>query len=116
MIATIWPGSIACAAGAVTCASTLPTATAMPSGRPVHSAACFVSVPAFAPSSPIGCSSLSATKPAKPGLSADRKSALGYWPSCRMPLYPAVQALRTYAPHSCQMIQSAASTHLSISA
>ena len=26
-----------------------------------------------------------------------------------MPLYPAVQALRVSAPHSCQMIQSAAS-------
>ena len=36
MIATIWPGSTACAAGAVTCASTLPTATAMPSGSPVQ--------------------------------------------------------------------------------
>ena len=40
MIATIWPGAIAWAAGAVTCASTLPTATAMPSGSPVHAAAC----------------------------------------------------------------------------
>ena len=46
MIATIWPGSTACAAGAVTCASTLPTATAMPSGRPVHAAASAVSAPA----------------------------------------------------------------------
>ena len=36
MIATIWPGSMARAAGAVTCASTLPTATAMPAGRPVQ--------------------------------------------------------------------------------
>ena len=34
MIATICPGSMACAAGAVTCASTLPTATAMPVGQP----------------------------------------------------------------------------------
>ena len=39
MISTIWPGSTARAAGAVTCASTLPTATAMPSGSPVQSAA-----------------------------------------------------------------------------
>src|SRR5665647_3730949 len=39
MMATIWPGSTALAAGAVTCASTLPTATAMPSGRPVQAAA-----------------------------------------------------------------------------
>ena len=36
MIATIWPASTACAAGAVTWASTLPTATAMPSGSPVQ--------------------------------------------------------------------------------
>ena len=50
MIATIWPGSVALAAGAVTCASTLPTATAMPSGKPVHAAASAVSPPAFAPS------------------------------------------------------------------
>ena len=35
-MATIWPGSTARAAGAVTCASTLPTATAMPSGSPVQ--------------------------------------------------------------------------------
>ncbi len=41
--ASIWPGSIARAAGAVTCASTLPTATAMPSGSPVHPAASAVS-------------------------------------------------------------------------
>ena len=34
--ASIWPGSIACAAGEVTWASTLPTATAIPSGSPVH--------------------------------------------------------------------------------
>ena len=66
MIATICPGSIACAAGAVTWASTLPTATAMPSGRPVQAAACAVSAPARAPSGASGCSSLSATKSAKP--------------------------------------------------
>ena len=46
MIATIWPGSTALAAGAVTWASTLPTATAMPSGRPVQAAASAVSRPA----------------------------------------------------------------------
>src|SRR3954449_4454691 len=39
MTSSSWPGSIARAAGAVTCASTLPAATAMPSGRPVTSAA-----------------------------------------------------------------------------
>ena len=39
-------GSTAPAAGAVTWASTLPTATAMPSGSPVHAAASAVSVPA----------------------------------------------------------------------
>ncbi len=39
MMATIWPGSTACAAGAVTWASTFPTHTAMPSGSPVQAAA-----------------------------------------------------------------------------
>ena len=39
MMATSWPGSTALAAGAVTWASTLPTATAMPSGSPVQAAA-----------------------------------------------------------------------------
>ena len=77
MIATIWPGSTACAAGAVTCASTLPTATAMPSGRPVQAAASAVRVPARSPSWPIGCSSLSATNPPNPGASSSRKSVPG---------------------------------------
>ena len=49
-MATIWPDPTAWAAGAVTWASTLPTATAMPSGRPVHAAASAVSVPACSPS------------------------------------------------------------------
>ena len=77
MTASMWPDSIACAAGAVTCASTLPTATAMPSGRPVHPAASAVSPPARAPSGDSGWSSLSATNPAKAGLRAARKSSLG---------------------------------------
>jgi hypothetical protein len=72
MIATICPGSTALAAGTVTCASTLPTATAMPSGSPVHAAACAVSPPARAPSAPIGCSSLAVTKSAKAGFRAAR--------------------------------------------
>ena len=77
MMATIWPGSTAPAAGAVTCASTFPTATAMPSGSPVHSAASAVKDPARVPRAEIGCSSLSAAKPAKPGFSAARKSRDG---------------------------------------
>ena len=48
--ASMWPGSIARAAGAVTCASTLPTATAIPSFSPVHEAACAVRFPARSPS------------------------------------------------------------------
>ena len=39
MMASIWPASMARAAGAVTWASTLPTATAIPAGSPVHAAA-----------------------------------------------------------------------------
>jgi hypothetical protein len=77
MTASICPGSIALAAGEVTCASTLPTATAIPSGSVVHSDACRVSEPAHAPSSDSGCSSFSCTKSAKPGLSAARYSGEG---------------------------------------
>ena len=77
MIATIWPTPVACAAGAVTCASTLPTATAMPSGSPVQAAASALRPPARSPSWPIGCSSLSATNVAKPGDSAVRNSGDG---------------------------------------
>ena len=77
MMTTIWPGSTARAAGAVTCASTFPTATAMPPGSPVHSAASAVREPARVPRAEIGCSSLSAAKLAKPGLSAARKSRDG---------------------------------------
>ncbi|OUD84517.1 hypothetical protein BC477_16875 [Clavibacter michiganensis subsp. michiganensis] len=86
MIATIWPGSTARATGAVTCASTLPTATAMPSGRPVHAAASAESVPAADPSWPISCATFSSANAAKSGLSAPRNSAVGYSPSWRMPL------------------------------
>ena len=71
MTASIWPGSIACAAGAVTWASTLPTATAIPSGRPVHPRPRAVSEPARAPSGESGPSSFS-TKPAKRSSSARR--------------------------------------------
>src|ERR1700735_210359 len=77
MIATICPGPAAPAAGTVTCASTLPAATAMSSGKPVHSAAWRVSDPARAPSGSTGCSSLSAAKPANPGSSAARNSRDG---------------------------------------
>ena len=77
MIATIWPTPIASAAGAVTWASTLPTATAMPSGSPVQAAASAVRVPATAPSWPIGASSLSSTNLAKSGLSSARKARVG---------------------------------------
>ena len=77
MIATIWPASTARAAGAVTCASTLPVATAMPSGSPVSFAASAVSEPTRSPSLAIGRSIFSATKSAKSGLSAARNSRLG---------------------------------------
>ena len=54
MIATSCPGSVARVAGAVTCASTLPAATAMPGGSPVSSAPAAVSVPARLPSGDSG--------------------------------------------------------------
>ena len=77
MIATMVPGAHDPAAGSVTCASTLPTATAIPSGRPVSAAAAGVSRPARPPSGAIGWSSLSAAKEAKRGSSAARKSGDG---------------------------------------
>ena len=77
MIATIWPGSMALAAGAVTWASTFPAQTAIPAGRPVHAAAAAVSDPTCSPSWAIGRSTLSVTKPAKSGSRAARKSADG---------------------------------------
>ena len=72
MMATIVPGAHEPAAGSVTCASTLPTATAIPSGRPVSAAAAGVSRPARPPSGEIGWASLSAAKEAKRGSSAAR--------------------------------------------
>ena len=77
MIATILPGATGPAAGTVTCASTLPMATAMPSGSPVSAAAAGVSSPARAPSGEIGCASFSSAKPAKRGSSAARYSRDG---------------------------------------
>ena len=77
MMATIWPGAMALAAGGVTCASTFPTATAMPSGSPVQPAASAVSEPARVPSAETGWASLSSAKPANPGFSAARKSRDG---------------------------------------
>ena len=54
MMATILPGTTGPAAGTVTCASTLPTATAISSGSPVSAAAAGVSRPARPPSGEIG--------------------------------------------------------------
>ena len=71
MIATIWPPCTALAAAAVTWASTLPTATAMPSGSPVQAAASAVSRPARPPRGDSGWSSL-AMKSVKPGSTAAR--------------------------------------------
>jgi len=65
MIASMCPGRTACAAGAVTCASTLPTATAIPAGRPVHAAAWADKVPAASPRCPMGAASLVSAKFAK---------------------------------------------------
>ncbi len=81
MIATICPGSIALAAGAVTCASTLPMATAMPGRSPVQRAASSVRPPARSPNGDRVRASLVLANPAKAGLSAARNSADGYRPS-----------------------------------
>ena len=52
--ASMWPGSTARAAGAVTCASTFPTETAIPAGSPRWRAASGVRSPARAPSGDSG--------------------------------------------------------------
>ena len=62
IIATICPGLTALAAAQVTCASTFPTATTIPSGSPVQCAASAVSVPAVSPSWPISASNFSVMK------------------------------------------------------
>ncbi len=85
-MATIWPGPAAFAAGGVTCASTLPTATAMPWGRPVQAAASAVSEPARAPSGTMSWLSLVCAKSAKRGSSRARNS-------CRRVLAVLVDAL-----------------------
>ena len=77
MIATILPAVTGPAAGKVTCASTLPTATAMPAGKPHAAAASGVSSPARSPSGEMGWASLSSAKPAKRGSSAARYSRDG---------------------------------------
>lgn len=77
MIASIWPASVDCAAGAVTWASTLPTATTMPAGSPVQAAASSVSRPAASPRWPEAGWSFSSTKPPKSGCSSVRKSRVG---------------------------------------
>lgn len=82
MIASIWPGAMACAAGAVTCASTFPVATAMPWGKPVRAAPAAVSDPAREPSRESGGPARRVSaKSSKPGCSAFRYSRLGYCPS-----------------------------------
>lgn len=54
MMMTSRPGSQPSAAGTVTWASTLPTATGIPAGKPIESAARWVSSPAASPSRPMG--------------------------------------------------------------
>jgi hypothetical protein len=77
MTISIRPGSTAWAAGAVTCASTLPTATAIPSRSPVQAAARELSPPARPPSGESTGVSLLAAKSAKRSSSAPRYSAEG---------------------------------------
>jgi len=77
MIATILPGATGPAAGTVTCASTLPIATAIPGGSAVSAAASGVSRPARPPSGEIGWASLSSANEAKRESSAARYSREG---------------------------------------
>ena len=70
MTMTMTPGSVALTAGAVTCASTLATATAMPAGNPVSLAIRGVSSPAFEPSSANSRPTFSSTTFSNAGSSA----------------------------------------------
>ncbi len=70
MMIVITPGSMACAAGGVACASTLATATAVPGRKPVQPAASSVSPPAFAPRGRMSRLIFVSTTSAKSGLSA----------------------------------------------
>jgi len=76
------------AAGAVTCASTLPTATAIPAGSPVSAATPSVSRPATEPKSASGCSIRVVTKSANSGLSAAKNSGPGVVAVLENPLVP----------------------------
>ena len=117
MIATIWPGSTARAAGAVTCASTLPTATAMPSGSPVQAAASADSAPGGVAelADRVGrpCRRRSRRMPgsARPGIPGSGRRRPGRCPCSRR----CRRCGRSW-PVSCQTIQSAASTQWSIRA
>ena len=76
-MATIWPGSVARAAGAVTWASTLPTATRVPTGSPVTAAAASVSRPATSPSWPISPASFSSAKSGEARVERRQEVAVG---------------------------------------
>ncbi len=77
MMASSWPSSTAWAAAAVTWASTLPAATAMPGRSPVHAAASVLSEPTREPSAERGNSRRVRAKSANWGFNAARYSSLG---------------------------------------
>jgi hypothetical protein len=90
------------AAGTETWASTLATATAVPSVSPVQPAARSVSPPARSPTKLMRRDTFSSTTRSNRGSSA-AKYALGGKPSCldQIALHPAVQLFRVSAPVSC---------------
>ena len=117
MIATIWPGSTACAAGAVTWASTLPTATAMPSGSPVQPAASAVRTPAAWPSCADGLLELVGDEPREAGVQRGEELRVGVGAVLQDALVPGrCRRCGRSVPHSRHTIQSAASTQRSIAA
>jgi len=81
MIMTMIPGSVTRAAGTVTCASTLATATAMPGFRPIQAAASAVRSPARPPSGASSFFILVSITSARSGCSAAKYLLSGNLPS-----------------------------------
>ena len=77
MMITMRPTSVTVAAGTLTCASTLATATAVPGRRPVHAAACSVSSPALSPMGEMSRLIFSSTTFSKRGSRALKKAGAG---------------------------------------
>ena len=118
MIATIWPGATACAAGAVTWASTLPTATGDALGQAGPGRGLARSGGRRrSPSWPIGVVELVVDEAGEAGVERGEEVAARVGAVLVDALVAGGAGVAHVAsPHSCQTIQSAASTQWSIAA